>query len=258
MIVLSLFFLSQLIGLLVTDHYRSESLPYNLRRPEIKEEDTTVFFLLSILVLTGAFLILSKYRFHKIIKYWFFIAQLACVSITLNALLPRTTPFKEMISLGCSLVLVLLNFKEFNVVLHNFVELLVYGGLVSLFTPLFNLASSAWLLIAVSVYDFVSVFYTKHMIKIARISKSVKFFPGIMVTYKGERSLLGGGDMAFPLIFSSAALIELGVIPSLMIVYGACLGLFLLLIISKKGRYYPALPFITLGAFAGALFSKLI
>ena len=65
-------------------------------------------------------------------------------------------------------------------------------------------------------------------------------------------AILGGGDVAFPLIFAGVVLKSFnsyayGVIIALF----STLALLFLLSTAKKGKFYPAMPFITVGSLLG-------
>jgi len=49
-----------------------------------------------------------------------------------------------------------------------------------------------------------------------------------------------------------------GFIPAVFTIAGATLGLSLLLILSEKKKFYPAMPFITGGIFIGLILSYLL
>jgi presenilin-like A22 family membrane protease len=79
--------------------------------------------------------------------------------------------------------------------------------------------------------------------------------------------VLGGGDVIFPLLFAGAVFTQLisrgitsqvALAVSLIISIGAAGAITLLFIYGKKDRYYPAMPFITAGCFAGYLITLLI
>ncbi len=76
----------------------------------------------------------------------------------------------------------------------------------------------------------------------------------------GAHAILGGGDIAFPLLFTGAVMegmIRSGVLKpaafwlSLVVTGGATLALLGLFLLAKKDRYYPAMPFITAGCLVG-------
>jgi ABC-type transport system involved in cytochrome c biogenesis permease subunit len=80
-------------------------------------------------------------------------------------------------------------------------------------------------------------------------------------TSKTKNAILGGGDIAFPLIFSSAVLeyliIKEGLSKimafsqSLIITVFVAISLTLLFTKSEKGKFYPAMPFLSMGCFVG-------
>lgn len=98
----------------------------------------------------------------------------------------------------------------------------------------------------------------------------------ITASEKVRSAILGGGDIAFPLVFAAAImndmilkqgpfLDELSFIVakqnaffvSLIIPLFAAVALFLLFIKSKKGKFYPAMPYISVGCFVGYLITLL-
>ncbi|MEM4337110.1 MAG: hypothetical protein QXG86_03835, partial [Candidatus Woesearchaeota archaeon] len=70
---------------------------------------------------------------------------------------------------------------------------------------------------------------------------------------------LGGGDIGFPLIFAGVTMkgliIKMTEFQSFFLASIICIcatiSLLILLIKSKKDRFYPAMPFISLGCFIG-------
>ena len=67
-----------------------------------------------------------------------------------------------------------------------------------------------------------------------------------------RNAILGGGDIAFPLLFSGAIMKFTGnlVLPIIISIFAA-ISLFGIYYFGKKNRYYPAMPFLTLGCFVG-------
>ncbi len=135
-----------------------------------------------------------------------------------------------------------------------------------------------------------AVWKSKHMVALAKFTSSSQLFPGLLINYKKkgknthlvmipekieepppngkmkrkisktQQAILGGGDMVFPLIFTGVVftgLMAVGYLKttafflSLLVTFGASVSLFLLLYLSKKKRFYPAMPFLTAGCFAG-------
>jgi len=80
-------------------------------------------------------------------------------------------------------------------------------------------------------------------------------------------AILGGGDVVFPIItagvmlktFSDKILFGIGGLgPALLVIAGATLGLTYLFFFSEKKKFYPAMPFISAGIFAGMILSWII
>jgi presenilin-like A22 family membrane protease len=155
-------------------------------------------------------------------------------------------------------VITLIKFKERDLVAHNLGEILLYGGIVSLFVPILNVVAIIIILLVISVYDFIAVFITKHMVSLAKQQESLGIFTGLLVVNNDEVAILGGGDIAFTMLFASVLLRDFGAIPALMAVYGAVLGLLVLIMIGEKKKFYPAMPFITGGSLLGFGISLLL
>ena len=74
-----------------------------------------------------------------------------------------------------------------------------------------------------------------------------------------KNAVLGGGDIGFPLLFSGVImkglmlenLFFIGFLKTLIIPVFATLSLMLLFMLAKKNKFYPAMPFLTLGCAAG-------
>lgn len=122
----------------------------------------------------------------------------------------------------------------------------------------------AGLLIIFSVYDFIAVYKTKHMVKMATEMIKTKAIMGLVIPFnfsdlldnledkeKKEFMVLGGGDLAFPLFLISSVTLRYGIKEALLIVAFSGIGLFLsfyLFIIQKTRKPIPALPPIALMA----------
>jgi presenilin-like A22 family membrane protease len=68
-----------------------------------------------------------------------------------------------------------------------------------------------------------------------------------------NEAILGGGDIAFSLMFSGVILKLFGFIPAFITSITAAAALLFLFIIAEKKRFYPAMPFITAGCLIGYL-----
>lgn len=248
LIILSLFLITQFVGLSANRIYINKELPYGLKPPKIEAKISPWFFISAIVIMSLLFLTM-KVKFKLLLKLWFFIAFTICCAITLSAFI------EGWISIFIALTISILKFKERDIYVHNLGEILVYGGVVAIFSPIFKFWSSILLLIIISIYDYIAVFITKHMIGLAKMQEELGIFSGLIVVNKGEVAILGGGDIAFSLLFSVTVLREFGMLSALLSIYGATLLLSILMLVGKKKKYYPAMPFITVGLIFGFLIS---
>ena len=107
----------------------------------------------------------------------------------------------------------------------------------------------------------IAVWKTKHMIKLANFQTRLKVFAGLLIPYKYGKdvktAILGGGDIGFPLLFASAVLRVYG-FKALLIPIATSVLLVMLFTFGKKNRFYPAMPFLSIGCFLGYVLVLLI
>ncbi|MCD6576069.1 MAG: hypothetical protein J7K73_02840 [Nanoarchaeota archaeon] len=250
LIILSLFLVTQLVGLWVNNTYLNSELPYGLQPPKEKEISPW-FFVGMIIIASLLFIFMSKLKFELLMKVWFFIAVTSCIAVSLGTIL------SEWIALIIAAVIAILKFKERDIYTHNLGEILLYGGLVALFAPMLSFWSMILLLVIMSIYDYVAVFITKHMISLAHLQEKLGIFTGLLVINKNEVAILGGGDIAFTLLFAVVVLRTFGMASALLSIFGATLFIAILMIIGKKKKYYPAMPFVTAGSILGLIISMI-
>ncbi|MEK6844229.1 MAG: presenilin family intramembrane aspartyl protease [Nanoarchaeota archaeon] len=296
-LLLCLFFVTQLIGLVVVGKYSPEvkqivdsegnvinktfyNLPYGMDPPEgVTPASTLVSIIIAIVLAIVVMLILMRYKSEFFLRLWFFVVVTLALGITINAFL-RGIPYSSLIALIIALPLAALKLFRRNIIVHNLTELFIYPGIAAIFVPLLNIWTAVLLLILISIYDMYAVWHAGFMQKMAQYQiKKLKFFTGLFVPYMGKKekdnlekmkkdkknegkglkvsvAILGGGDIVFPIILAGIVLNSLGLIPALMISIGATAALAFLFYISKKGKFYPAMPFISTGcllALAAAL-----
>lgn len=248
-----LFLAAQVIGLIVTSRYVGvEKLPLGIERPEVKDETTSflpVFIL--VMVATALGLILIRYSLFSLWKFWFLLTIFITLTISFGAFI------NEKIAIAMAAVFALLKVFKGNWIIHNFTELFIYGALATMFVPIFNIVSVFVLLILISVYDYIAVRKTEHMIRLAKFQGENKTFAGLMVPYKKGTAILGGGDIGFPLLFAAVAMKELhfGLLDyrAYLIPVAVSLVLFGLFLYGKDKKYYPAMPYATAGCIIGYL-----
>ena len=252
LILIGLFLGAQLMGLVILNKYNNKELPFNIKRPEFRQETSSISLLLTILIVTVFAFLLIRLRARKVWMIWFFLSVFFTLVIAFSVF------FNQYLALVIALVLAFLKTLRNNVYLHNFTELFIYGGLVAIFAPVLSLVSITILLILISVYDIIAVWKTKHMIKLAKFQTEMKVFAGLLIPYGKKVAILGGGDIGFPLLFGGVILLNSGWLRALIVVLCVSVALSLLLFKGKKKKFYPAMPYLTAGCFVGYLIGLLV
>lgn len=289
-VLVVVFFLAQIAGLAVTNEYIDHnatqetgnvtwvSLPYNIERPQM--EGGAAFTSIMIAILIGTLLVFVLIKFGKVIwwKIWFLLAVIFCLSVSFSAFIPQMVAFVLAIFLGV--------YKIFRptIIIHNLTEIFIYGGLAAIFVPILNIYWGFALLIAISIYDAIAVWKSKHMISLAKFQTKSKVFAGLLIPYKRikkskevmkkvdlkkvkvKSAVLGGGDIGFPLIFSGIVMKDLmlqkpevvGLLITLLMPIFISIALGFLLVKGKQDRFYPAMPFLTVGCIAGFILVKIL
>jgi len=172
-----------------------------------------------------------------------------------------------------------------NIIVHNLTELLIYPGIAAIFVSIINIWTAIIILIAISLYDIWAVWHSGIMQKMAKYQiNSIGVLSGFFIPYANRKirekikllklkyknknipdsvvkkqkikvnlAILGGGDVAFPLIAAGVMLKTYGLGAALLVVLGASLALLYLFAFGRKHKFYPAMPYLTTGIFAGML-----
>lgn len=288
--LIAIFFISQIIGLsllaagtIVTTDDQGNTLVTHEDtalgpRPDVSGFTSFTYIIIGVAIGTVVLLILIRFHLFSVWKLWFFMAVWLATTVALGAIIP--TAFAVIIALG----LAVWKIWRPGLWIHNITEVLVYSGIALLIAPIMDLFYMSLLLVVIAIYDAYAVWKSKHMVKMAEFQSEAKLFAGLSVPYNlpptktikqtkislkkpaaitsasMKTAVLGGGDIAFPLLFTGTvfdALLKqnlssvLAFCQSMIIVVGATTALTLLLIFAKKDTFYPAMPFISAGCFAG-------
>lgn len=256
--------------------------------PKIENKSTSfIYILIGVLVGTALLLLFAKFKFNNVWRYWFLLSVVLTLAVAWGVFLPH------LIALPLALVFGLWKVFRPNIFVHNITEVFIYTGIAIIFLPILNLISATFLLLLISVYDAYAVWKSKHMITLAKFQQKSKLFAGLVIPYAkdgmksamksikpkkidktssknetvvvsqkggGRTAILGGGDIAFPLLFTSTVMdhmirgglskaASLGL--SAIITVTTTIALCGLLMSAKKDKFYPAMPFISVGCFVG-------
>jgi len=288
-ILLAMFIITQLIGLAVVNWYTEKNLPYNMQPPaDVTPEFSIISIVTAFAIAIAVIFLLTKLKAKWFLRIWFFVVVIIALSITLNSLFSYLTfPSTTLIAFVVALPLAFFKIFRQNLLVHNLTELMIYPGIASVFVPILNVWTIILLLVAISAYDIWAVWHTGFMQKMAKFQiEHLKIFAGFFVPYAGKKekkkiktlkqkyknqkipekivkkskirislAILGGGDVVFPIIAAGIFLRTFNLLSALTITFFASLALLGLFIAAKKGKFYPAMPFITSGIFIGMLIS---
>jgi len=306
LIMLVLFFLTQLIGIGILIQYVDFAQSaqtgktqltdeYVIAPPQVANESYT-FISLFIAIIIGTALVFLIIKYGQILlwKLWF----MASVSVGLFFAFSPFFAWSSVLLILICIIFAYWKIFHYNKYIHTFTEMFVYGGIAAIFVPILNVYSASALIIILAIYDWWMVNKSGHMITMAQSQLSQGMMTGLYVSnskpqpvqttqrhathYKqsahseqspqkkvsGQKQtsknsdasvMVGGGDITFPLLFAGAAMKYFGtILPGVLIVFGATVGLYILFSRSKSGTFYPAIPFVGAGAFVGFFLAFLL
>lgn len=220
-------------------------------------------FVLALFVV-GAILFLSK-RLKKRKKNLFKILFL--VSVAIGAIVSLGV-FLGDFALVVVFILIFFWVKKPNVLLQNILVMVGIAGAGAYLGTRLEPLTVILLLVIFSLYDYIAVYKTKHMVKMAKEMIEQGAILGLVLPQKpadflvslkevkpgGERFfILGGGDVVFPLMLCSS-LVDKSVFNAFFVAGFSLVGLFFsFLVFSKKKQAIPALPPIAFFSLLGFL-----
>lgn len=263
-----------------------KDLPYGVEPPEIEEKTSLGTIIISMIIAISLIILLSKLKAAFFLKMWFFIVVCLSIALSLNAFLiylgiTSLVSYFSIIALIFAIPLGYIKIFRRNLIVHNLTELLIYPGIASVFVPILGLWSIIVLLILISLYDIYAVWHSGIMQQMAQYQiQELKFFAGFFIPYLSSKqklevdklkqkqvqnktgkkigkkikvslAILGGGDVVFPIITAGVILRLWGFAEAITVSVFATLALMALFMFAKKGKFYPAMPFISAGLFIG-------
>ena len=181
--------------------------------------------------------------------------------------------FSDITSLFLMSFLIFLLNKKKSVCLHNLCVTLGIAGTISIAGLSVSPQSVVILLVLFSVYDFIAVYKTKHMVTMAKSMIESGAILGFIIPHnfsyfnkktdninKNWAFVLGGGDIAFPLLLI-CSLVPYSVVGSIIVAVFSLIGLLLsfqIFIRQEERKAIPALPPIALLSIIGYFLAKII
>lgn len=229
-----------------------------------------VFFFLAAYIIFYVSLIVGDAVYSGIYMLYYSFGQPA-----LNTVMYLANVDFYIIWLCTPIILIYLLIKENEWYITNTVGVFMSAGLASLWGLLLNVWYSVALLVIFAVYDYISVYRTKHMISLAKAAVDEKLpmlfvFPSSRdfsmkkVTWddrhEGDVMMLGFGDIALPsILVASSAIYGLSTSVAFLLfpLIGGLIGMAALLFFGVK-KPAPGLPFINSGTIIGFLIAFLL
>lgn len=271
------------------------NLPFGFETPEVETEGEFAGIFISIIIafVFAIFLlfILMKFKSEFILRLWFFIVVIIALGISFTSFLDWFQ-YASIMALVLAVPLAFIKIYRQEFLVHNFTELLIYPGIAAVFVPILNIYTIIALLIIISIYDAWAVWHSGIMQKMAKYQiQKLNVFSGFFLPYASGKikakianfkqdvkdgkmkkedfvkkkfkvnvAILGGGDVIFPIIAAGVMMKtpHFGFVGALFVIAGATLGLSYLFFFAEKRKFYPAMPFITVGIFLGMVLGWLI
>ena len=217
-ILLSMFIITQLIGIYVVGFYSpvkilngevtnvsAPELPFGLETPELKEKSefnyAFVSIIIAFMIAISLLLFLTRLNAEFFLRLWFFLVIIISLVIAFNVFtyqvglfsykinfLSWKFPISWLIALVISLPLAYIKIYKRGFLVHNFTELLVYPGIAAVFVPILNIYTISLLLILISVYDAWAVWHSGIMQKMAKYQiNKLNIFSGFFVPYISKK-----------------------------------------------------------------------
>lgn len=239
-------------------------------------------FIISFLLATLFFIVLLKTKYGAVLfRFIFILALFAGAQIIFRVWL------NQELSIILAFLLVLARYVLPLVVIHNFAIIIAIIGISINLGMNIEPNEAILILVVISVYDFLAVYVTGHMVKmlkntismgtifamivpqnihdmikkvseVGKEKEKIAFNPALQKSETGHDFVyLGGGDLAFPLIMVIAAL-KIGLYSAIITAIGALIGLLALNIIfaaQKERRPMAALPPLAIFSILGFLAS---
>ncbi|MFA6214882.1 MAG: presenilin family intramembrane aspartyl protease [Candidatus Micrarchaeia archaeon] len=250
--------------------------------PDSNDPANALFFLVYILV--GAGMVMLAARYYKGMVMFQLLESLVIFSASsivffAFALYPLGMGLDGALLLGGALGLCLAAAKFVWVQAKNAAAIISSAGVGAIFGFSLGFLPAVIFTILLSIYDYIAVFKTRHMVEMARelstrqlsFAITAKEVPARKKDEKvevyvaraekeGERLDLGTGDLSVPAMVAVSAytLGPNGLIYALAVAAGSTISLYALLkFVSKERVFLPALPPICLGGMLALLIVKL-
>ncbi len=296
LVLITMFLIVQFLG--ITTGYRYlQLMSIGAVEPALGDPGSpmiSVWLFAYLMGLTGIILLVIKFK-KEILTLFEAVAIFFASLIVFQLLIPIGIPIPRIgiIPIGLILGFALTAFHLYkrSYLTQNMALTIAVSGAGAVLGASIGIIPVLIFMLALGIYDFISVFYTKHMIYMAKaITEKPRAFTAAFPTQTEGQTKhveklegkeprkekpgktrkkelkkynktfqLGGGDLAIPLVFT-VSLLRIGIIHTIAASLGALTALVLLFtyLLKRPGIAIPALPPVTAGSILGFLISLLI
>jgi presenilin-like A22 family membrane protease len=265
--ILVFFMLAQILGIftgfiVLTDLYRNPYVSFLVITADSEQPVNALLFVLYILFGAVLMMVLVKFFSHHffIFRILEFVLIAAASSIVFYAFLRLASGYTVSTFGGILFGLLFSTTKLAMHSLKNAAAIFATAGVGVVFGISLGIVPLIFFLIFLSIYDYISVFATKHMVELADFvvekdlaftvtAKELPVRPGA----KEKRIDLGTGDLIAPIMLEVSAL-SFSVAAAGLVFLGAMVAMSIFLaLVWKRRTVLPALPPIVLGMVSGLL-----
>ncbi len=255
--IVAFFILSQIIGIytgiaVLNDLYFNPYVNMLVVTTDSANPTNAIFFMLYVVLGAVVMIVLiRKFMLHLIFRVIEFILLSTASSIVFYSFLRIFYGYELSMLGGIFLGLLLASIKLLSPAFKNLAAILATGGVGVIFGISLTPLPAIIFLVLLSLYDYIAVFKTRHMIEFAEfiVKKDLAFTVTSKAVIEGkERRLdLGTGDLIAPIILEVSTLAYLPG-ATLFVFLGAVISLVVfLLLVWKRKVVLPALPPLVFG-----------
>lgn len=259
--LLAFFIIAQLLGIytgiiILLDITKNPYVSGLVVTTDVDNPFNAVFFILYIVL--GAVMMMLFIRIFKLYTIFFKLLEFFLIStassIVFYAILRLVLGYEDSTLFGIVMGLAFSTVRAFLPNLKNTAAIFATAGVGVIFGISLGPFPVILFLILLSIYDYFSVFTTKHMVELANfvVQKDLAFTvtakgPPIAPGEKEKRMDLGTGDMIAPIMMEVSTL-TFNPLATIFVFVGAVVSMSVfLLLIWKKKMVLPALPPIVFG-----------
>ncbi|MEK6973268.1 MAG: presenilin family intramembrane aspartyl protease [archaeon] len=245
--MLILFVITQLLGLYIANAFLQENIKTTIINDNPNDIWNAIGLISYILIFTGIFLLVMKFsKTGKILSLMEKVVVFSTTSIFVYLFVPELSFLFAILFLALRILL------PESIMLRNISAIISSAVVGSLIGVSLNIIPVIVFVAALSIYDIIAVFFTKHMVAMAETLKEKNLALAFAIPTKEHNYLIGTGDLVIPLVFVVSAMSSffaetadkfLSNVLGLIILVMSLLGIGITLWITKnKKMAMPALP----------------